>query len=154
VKTRLENFALIAEIVAAAAVVVSLLFVGMQLRENTAAVRANSSQQSFDSSREFLLNIALDEDLSRIRQAGSADPSSLTPLEYQRYNLVEYGNLIYYQSIWIQWTLGAVDDRAWQHYKRLLCNGFTGPGTRLVWERAKFILDPEFVRMAEEECAN
>jgi|Laugresp1bdmlbsn_1035097.scaffolds.fasta_scaffold25906_1 hypothetical protein len=101
-KTKLQDIALLAEIVGAVAIVISLFFVGMQLKENTAAVQANSSQASFDSSRQFLLGIALDEDLSRIRQTGSADPSSLTPLEYSRYSTVEYSNLIYYQSIWEQ----------------------------------------------------
>lgn len=152
-KTKLENIALLAEIVGAVAIVISLFFVGIQLAENTAAVRANSAQSSFDASRQFLLGVALDADLSRIRQAGSANPDSLTPLEFARYNTVEYSNLIYYQSIWIQWTLGAVDDRVWQQYRRILCGGFSSPGFSRVWEPRRDLLDPEFVRMAEEGCA-
>lgn len=152
-KTKLQDIALLAEIVGAVAIVISLFFVGMQLKENTAAVQANSSQASFDSSRQFLLGIALDEDLSRIRQTGSADPSSLTTLEYYRYNTVEYSNLVYYQSIWVQWTLGAVDDRVWGQYRRILCSGFNNPGFSRVWEQRKAILDNEFVRMAES-CEN
>lgn len=148
-KSKLEEFALIAEIVGAVAIVISLLFVGMQLRENTSAVQANSSQSSFDASRQFLLDIALDEDLSRIRQTGGDDPSSLTPLEYSRYSALEYSNFLYYQSIWIQWTLGIVDDRVWRQYKTILCRGLTSPGISLVWEQRKPILDDEFIHMAD-----
>ena len=53
------------KITAAVAVVVSLVFVGMEVRENTAAIQASTSQAVTGSSRDVLLNVALDEDFAR-----------------------------------------------------------------------------------------
>ena len=48
----------IAEIAAAVGVILSLVFVGVEIRQNTAAVRAQTRQQLTDSSSEFLLSLA------------------------------------------------------------------------------------------------
>ena len=78
---KLSEFAQMAEIIVAIGVVVSLIFVGIGVRENTATARAASSQSIFDSSRQFLLDIALSEDLSRIRTIGEVNVGDLSEQE-------------------------------------------------------------------------
>jgi hypothetical protein len=82
---KLSEFAQMAEIIAAIGVVVSLIFVGIGVRENTATARATSSQSIFDSSRQFLLDIALSEDLSRIRMLGEVNVGDLSEHEAARF---------------------------------------------------------------------
>ncbi len=133
----LSNFAQIAEIVAAVGVIASLVYVGLELNENTAAVRAGTSQAIFDSSREFVLDVAISEDLSRIRSIGSPDLSQLTDLEADRFRGLVLGNWIYFQNVWIQWTLGVVDDRVWETYVRIFCAQLESPGTNQAFEEQK-----------------
>lgn len=54
-KRTLSDWASIAEIIAAVAVVISLLFVGLQIKENTAEMRASQSNDLYDAIREIEL---------------------------------------------------------------------------------------------------
>ena len=78
---KLSELAQIAEIIAAIGLIVSLVFVGIGVRENTATARAASSQSIFESCRQFLLDIALSEDLSRIRTIGEVNVGDLSEQE-------------------------------------------------------------------------
>ena len=55
---RLSELAQIAEIIAAVAVIVSLLYVGMEVRRNTAATQAATYQEVVQASNEYLLALA------------------------------------------------------------------------------------------------
>jgi len=99
---KLSDVAPVAEIVGALGIVMSLIFVGVQIRENTAAARAAASQAIFDSSRGFLLDIALSDELSRIRRLGEADVSSLTPDEATRFGGLVLANWTFFENVWIQ----------------------------------------------------
>ena len=62
-KRPLSDWASIAEIIAAVAVVVSLLFVGLQINENTAEMRASQSNDLYDAIREVELVVLSNADL-------------------------------------------------------------------------------------------
>ena len=148
----LKSLAQIAEIIAAVGVITSLVYVGFELSENTTAVRAGTSQAISDSSREFILDVILNEDLSRIRSLGSSDLSQLTDLEADRFSGLVLGNWIFFQNVWIQWTLGVVDDRVWKTYVGIFCTQLGSPGTRQAFERQKYVFDKEFTGAIEEIC--
>jgi len=95
------------------AVLAGLVALVVEIRTNTAAVQAASVQETVSSSREYLLNIALDEDLSRIRQTGAMNLDELSESEAYRFNLQSRGNWLYMQNVWIQKELGVLDERAW-----------------------------------------
>jgi len=59
----LSDWAAIAEIVASVAVVISLVFVGFQIRENTAEMRASQSNDLYDAIREVELTVLSNADL-------------------------------------------------------------------------------------------
>lgn len=152
-KYGLNEFSQIAEIIAAVGVIVSLIYVGSELQENSAAVRAQTSQALIDSSREFVLDIALSEELSEIRQKGEADLSSLTEVEERRFFGILTGNWLYFQNAWIQWTLGVVDDRIWNSYRSILCGSLEAPGNLEMFKRLDGVMDAEFVAYVYE-CAD
>lgn len=56
-KRPLSDWASIAEIVASIAFIISLLFVGIQIRENTAVIRASQSNDLYDAVREVELTV-------------------------------------------------------------------------------------------------
>ena len=58
--------ATVPQLLSAVAVVLSLLFVGFEIRQNTAAQRAESRQGLADASREFTLTIATDAEARRV----------------------------------------------------------------------------------------
>ncbi len=152
---KLPEIAQTAEIVASIGVVVSLIFVGFDIRENTATAKAASAQQIFDSSRRFLLDVALSDDLSRIRTIGETNIDDLTEHEAQRFGGLVLANWIFLQNVWIQRSLGAIDERVWESYERMFCSQLkSGPGTLAVWTRQESLYNPDFVVFIRDRCLN
>ena len=59
------------------AVVAGLLFVGMEIQQNTVATRAVTQQAIFDSGTEMNINVMTNERLRDLRVGALADPSGL-----------------------------------------------------------------------------
>jgi hypothetical protein len=147
--SRLGQVAQLAEIVAAIGVIISLLFVGFEVRKNTAIVNASAVQEITTSSRDVLLNVALDEDFARIRRRGEEDLSQLTEDEAYRFFQFNRQNWLYFQSVWIQVDLGVMDARAWASYERIICRIVELPGNRADWPNHVEAMDPAFRELVE-----
>ena len=148
-KPELSELAHYAEITAAIAVVVSLLYVGQQVQDNTAAIRSSTMQAVADSSDTALQAQAADEDLTRIRMKGDADVSNLTELEAVRYMTFNRGMWIRMQNIYAQQQLGVLDVSFWGTYSRIICELFSTSGIRATWSDHTRVLDTEFVSFVE-----
>jgi hypothetical protein len=137
-------------ILANLAVLAGLVALVVEIRTNSAAVQAAAVQESVNSTREYLLNIALDEDLSRIRQSGEENFGGLSEQEAFRFQLQSRGNWLYLQNLWIQRGLGILNDSAWASVERIICADLLAkPGWRQDWQNHSSVLDPQFVALAE-----
>jgi len=151
-RPKLSELAHYAEIAAAITVVVSLIYVGRQVQDNTAAIRSSTMQAVADSSDLALQNQAADEDLLRIRMIGDADIAVLTELEAARYASINRGMWLRMQNIYAQYQLGVLDEGFWYTYSRIICNIYAPAGVRATWSDHSNVLDPNFVRFVES-CA-
>lgn len=104
------------------AVLIGLIFVGLELRQNTAAVEAASLQDQTDASTEFLLLIAADEELARIWMDAAKDPGQLNELDSQRYFLIARSRWLRMQNAYLQWRRGTLTDDDWSFYSGLICD--------------------------------
>jgi len=74
-KPTLSDLENLAEIVGAIAIVISLIYVGQELRDNTSAVKANSLQSIANSSSASMLAVVENGDFADIRLQGDQDPT-------------------------------------------------------------------------------
>ena len=107
------------------AVLIGLIFVGLELRQNTAAVEAANLQDQTDASTEFLLLVAADEDLARIWMEATRDPDQLSEIDAQRYFLVSRARWLRMQNAYLQWRRGTLTEEDWSFYSGLICNSGT-----------------------------
>lgn len=147
--SRLAVAAQLAEVVAAVAVVVSLVYVGRQLRNNTAAIRGSSVQATTISASQSLLEAATDSSLARILRVGSQDPSRLTPTETWRREAFVRQFWLISQSVYLQNELGTMEPREWTTYARIICDVWSRPGTRASWPLHRDLLDQGFAELVE-----
>jgi len=63
----------VAETIAAIAVIISLIYLGVQINQNTNAIRASSYQSVADNITDFQLGLAQNSDLTRIYLEGLED---------------------------------------------------------------------------------
>ena len=87
-KLKLKQWAQIAEVIGAVAIVVSLIYVASELRHNTDATQAATFQQMVQLSATTLITMAQNTEMADIYSRGVQDPESLTDLERFRFFLV------------------------------------------------------------------
>jgi hypothetical protein len=150
-KLGLAQLAQLAEVVAAVAVVFSLVYVGRELGANTAAVRGSTLQSVTGMQGEILLLQASDSTLNRIRYLGDRDPSLLTELEANQYRLLLRQTWVNLQNVYFQQDLDLIDPRAWAVYHRTICGIWSSEGPRQTWttHAHREVLDSAFVRIVE-----
>jgi len=142
-----------AEIVSAVAVVVGLLFVGLELRRNTAAVEAATFQDLTDVSNTWIMTIASDADLSRILREGNERPDDLTAADRQRYSLIERAFWVRMQNVYSQYVRGTLSAEDWSLYEAVMCAEGTGgpPAGRLaVWPQQRPVLSAALIDLVED----
>ncbi len=141
------------ELAGAGAVLVGLVFVGFELRQNTSAVEAATLQNLTDSSQEYLLFIASDVELHRIWRQAAIDPSELTVSEADRIHLLFRAQWIRYQDAFLQWRRGTLNDEDWLFYEGFICrqvgDGGDADYRAATWRNHKSVLLERFVEFVE-----
>jgi len=125
--TVLEALGNIGEFVGAIGVVVSLVYLGLQLRQNTSSVRASSFNSMIQNSIRLLEHTFRDREFAALVARAEADPTTLTPEEQVRWDAYmtavfrHFGNLVYQNRV------GALDPQMWESYRRDLKEHLRSP---------------------------
>lgn len=124
------------EIVGLVAVLLGLVFVGLELRQNTAALSAQAVFELNDSSNENHRAVAQDPELALLVSKGYADPTTLSNLELERFvrwmrvrfNLAEAG--------WLYHRQGLIDDGEFAGIKGSICMDLKKQGAKWFWNNS------------------
>ena len=123
----------IAEIIAAIAVVITLIHLGIQLRQS----RLQSVRDSVDAitreRAEFIRLLATDADLSRIVPKGLAADTRLPAGEYFRFTSYLYYLFIQLEMGFRKWKSGEIDEDLWAGWHEAVHWWLRCPGTRSWW---------------------
>lgn len=136
------------EVVSAAAVVVSLIYVAIEIRHNTEAVQSATYQELVAASDEFLLVLAQDPELTGIWIRGDEDPALLDAVEAQRYWWIVRTYLRNMEHAFRQHERGSLGDLEWDLYSSMVCRPWP-EGRRLSWPSHSPTLSPDFVSFVE-----
>jgi len=125
---KLKRWASIAEISSAVAVVLSLIFVGLQIRDNTIATQAATYQDSVAYDIELLLTRGTSPDGSRLFWAFLESPDSLTEDEFRRGRDLVGATMRHLENIFLQREAGMLSDDAWSARQPLIRSLVFTPG--------------------------
>jgi hypothetical protein len=109
----------IPETVAAVGVILSLIFVGVEIRHNTAAARGATYQAISDLASTGVLELALSEDYPRLRALiRDTDPplSDLVPEDRERLQAIYMYTVHRIENVWVQVNEGIVDESAFTRF--------------------------------------
>ena len=143
---KLSDWASVAEIGSAFAVVVSLVYVGLQINLNTNAVKASTLQAMIDYGREQSEILVTDANLAALVEKGEADPSSLTPRERSQFYEFTTWRIAMWELAFLNHEVGLVEDElwlAWDSYYRGLV--IQKPGYREFWRDNRSSFDDRFM---------
>ncbi len=140
----------IGELVGGVAVIVSLIYVGLQVRHNTAAIRAGSAQAFADSING--VNLVAAGEQPRVGRLVFEDPESMTEDERVSAEFMTLATCRSFESALLQAELGAFDAQTIDMVRRSLRGLFATDFYRSWWERQQFPFTDRFVRFVEDQC--
>lgn len=125
----LDKAAKIAEIVGAAAVIVGLLFVGLEVRENTRAQRFNNTQ-SLVSDYNNALQSFIEAEFSCVLMKGYEDFSSLDPIEKIEFSSQTLQFLRVSEQMYYAYLDGSMDAEVFEGFSGQLRETLRASGLR------------------------
>ena len=140
---KLERLSALAELVSAVAILVTLGYLAIQTRQNTAAVQASVRQSMIADDRELLF-----QQMAFPHVAPGEYNRDLTAEEEVQVISWLIAFIRVRESHWLQYQNGVVDEATWATYRAPLAIILSQPMSRLYWdtqsEAGQF--DPGFVR--------
>ncbi len=107
----LEQLANIAEVFGMLVVAITLIFLTLQMRQNTHAMKVASAQNFVDLYNTFTGHLSSNKELADLWYKGLSDYSSLTAGDRVRVSCANGQLMRIYESAYLQWCEGALDDQ-------------------------------------------
>ena len=135
-----QDLGSIGEMISAVAVVVSLIYLAFQIRQNTNQIDQNTEAAratAFDSSMAQLgaarQAILENEDVAQIYYEGSIDPDSLSDHDRLRYRLIVHNILSSIWNVQTQAKVGGLATETWEAQLMILKRMMSSKGVRWFW---------------------
>ena len=129
-----EAISAVSEIVGAVAVVVGLIYVAAQIRQNTKLMRAAAKQSLTEASQNFIYT-AIDRSEEWVKLMTGDDPS--TPEEEARMSLLVRAMLRGFESQCYQRESGLLEDDEWRALQAAIRDLCSSPGVNRYWQQLR-----------------
>ena len=143
------NISDIAQALAAVATVLGLVFVGYQIRQNSAMTRGNVHQQLSDTFSAYLETLANHASIVAAGTSGKAGLSRMTDEELLRFSFLMAGLFKIWENAFYQHKSGFLDERAWQSNVSWMQTWYHLPGVQIWWQVRKDLFAQEFQSFVE-----
>ena len=121
----------IAEVIGLIAIVVSLIYVSIQIRQNTMMMRS-SAKQSLTDATQGLIYKAMDHSTEWVKLISGDEPA--TPEEEARMSLLVRAMLRGFESQCYQYDAGLLEDAEWTALKQAIRDICGLPGVNRYWQ--------------------
>jgi uncharacterized membrane protein YeiB len=150
----LEKWASLAEIVSGIAVVVTLIFLVVGIRENSNIMRASSFTSATDSLIELNRDIMTDGELAEIFEAWvSNDTSQLDPQQRARLNQMAVALFRIYEKAFLAEQYDLLGPGEWRRFERTICLIYPDLQSAGLQAPVRVALTDEFVQFIDAKCS-
>jgi hypothetical protein len=148
----LEDLGNIGEFVAAVAVVVSLIYLALQIRQNTSSVRASTFHQSASSAADFTRAIGEQKEVARILRTGLRGIEQLEDDDDRvRFVMLLHTLFRQYEDFFFQRQAGTLGSESWDAWRYSLRANLSNPGFTPFWELRRLYFTESFRHFVETE---
>lgn len=141
----------ISELIGAVAVVVTLIYLAVQIRQNTRAIRLDTGHAITEEFRGMFALMAEHKELADLVHKAAADPSAITGVDKVRYYGLNGNFIRALENAYIQWSEGALDMRHWEGMKRMLSDYARLPGFQEFWRDRKHWFSDDFQQFMDTD---
>ena len=148
-KMKLENWASLAEIVGAAAVVISLVYVGIQVNDSAGATRSAASNDVNVALQQWYLQVVSNKETSDLLYKGLVSEEALPDEEEFQYLMMTHGFFLGAQNSFLLAEEGTIDKELRNSLHTTIGNIHRLPGMKRYWKQRKSYLHSGFVEWVE-----
>ncbi len=142
----LEKIYFITEIFGIIAVFISIIYLGIQVKQNTRSMRTQTVHDLSAQIVEHQSSLAYDKEMSDIYFRGLIDFDALETKEKMRAGLLLAGFFRTFAELHFQWNEGALDDAMWLGFKTVMEDIMHNSLFRSTWSLRKQQYDEGFQR--------
>ena len=146
----LSNWAALAEIIASAAVVISLLLVAYSIRRNTAEIELSNSNFLYQLETEIGADVSRDATLATIIHNFNQE-ETLTGAEKIQYVSLQERYRGVLEIAWTQQRNGTLSNIDWRDWDKYLSDMFTGGLPEEWWLEIRSAYKPEFAEHVDSK---
>jgi hypothetical protein len=145
----LEQIALIINIIGGIAIIISLIFVGLQLKESSKATRSATAATTASEITSWYSNLGNSEQGSYVFWNFMTNPESLTPEQRFQAIINIHGIMVTWQNSYYLLKEGTLDKRVHESLLEIVNGVKNNPGFHIFWQERKLIFLPEFQEYVE-----
>jgi hypothetical protein len=151
---KLQKWASISEIIGGFAVLLTLVILILEVRDNTQIMRATAYDSIVadmaNARYENARNEAAQEVLFALRMDGY---DALTPEQVLLFGELNLALFQIYERAFIQWESGNLDQYAWLRFKRIICEATNAPGfNERIGDRLDRLTTESFTQYRNTQC--
>ena len=149
---QLRTYQWLGQMFGAITVVVSLLMVAWELRQNTRTVSAQAILELNVMTNAATLLVVENEQLSAVLVKGRADLESLSESELLQFNYYHYVVITGLEATHSFYSKGILDEVDYSSWGDTICGFITSSPGREVWEVQKYTFLNEFQTFVDTQC--
>ena len=147
---RLQKWALIAEVAGGVAIIISLVFVGIQLGDNTRATRSAMAMEANATSFSWYLRMGSDPNTSGLFYRFMTDFDSLTQEEKFQMVMYQHAVILSFQNRFYLVNEGTLDAETLHTIMEVMVILKDRPGWQYYWANRRALFLPEFRAFMDE----
>jgi hypothetical protein len=129
----LQSLANIGEIIGAVVVILSLVYLAIQVRQNTEAQRTENYARALERLAAMQSTLSQDSEISLIFSKGVVDTSKLTPQERIRFTWSLYEAFGAFEFMFLASKTGSIAEEVWSRWSTAVAWWLTFPGVQAWW---------------------
>ena len=144
-----EAIGAVGEIIGAIAVVLSVVYLAVQVRQNTDAVRGNATVDALAGAREVNARLIDDPTINEIFIKGIAGMDNLTPAERNRFVALMFTLFKTFEQLHYQYKCGVLAPEIWAGWEAAFRAYSSSPGGQQYYRERKATLSADFQEWLE-----
>jgi hypothetical protein len=145
----LQYLANLSEVVGAVVVILSLIYIAIQVRQNTQAQRTENYSRALDRLAAIQSMLSQDGELSLIFSKAVLDTSKLTPQERMRFTWSMYESFGAFEFMFHASRTNAIPDEVWTRWSSGVAWWLSFPGVQAWWQARPLPFTESFTAFVE-----
>lgn len=148
---KLSDWANVAEIIASFAIIASLVYVGMEVSQNTRALQNDTYQNMMAMVNEGQYILATNEEFHHLYVTGENSPAELSEEEWSRFTHFNFNRMDNWEYLYLGKQDNAITPAVWSAYDTYFREIVCMPGHRRFFQENRTAYAPPFIAYLESE---